>query len=340
MVRALRDAQIWDLVASLPEGWTPWSATAGTGSPAARSSGSRSPACCSRHPGSSCSTRRPRTSTPSPSWRCSGPSTAPWRAGPPSSSRTGCRPSARRRHRRRRGRPGRGAGPARGVAGARRPVRRPLPDPVRGGRAGPGLTSSSPTPQGGQSVRAAPPSTASDGAGHVARGRRQQEDGRPGELERLAARPAQRPGVAVRLLALLAPGRRARSSVPRIRPGRVLTRTARGPGSSASALALIASAGCRPFGQRVPADGLPDRRWTARGRASRPPAHVLAPCGTSRSGREERASSPSRQSPSSVSRTGPGAGVPGRRAHRRGARNGPPRRRPGRSRCRRRTGPR
>ena len=28
------------------------------------------------------------------SWRCSGPSTAPWRAGPRSSSRTGCRPSA------------------------------------------------------------------------------------------------------------------------------------------------------------------------------------------------------------------------------------------------------
>ncbi len=31
-------------------GWTPWSATAATGCPAARSSGSRSPGCCSRRP--------------------------------------------------------------------------------------------------------------------------------------------------------------------------------------------------------------------------------------------------------------------------------------------------
>ena len=41
---------------------------------------------------------------------------------------------ARRRHRRRRGRPDRRAGPARGAAGQGRPLRRPLPDPVRRGR--------------------------------------------------------------------------------------------------------------------------------------------------------------------------------------------------------------
>ena len=56
-----------------PTAWTPSSATAATGSPAARSSAWRSPGCCSRRPTSWCSTRRPRTWTPSPRWRCSGP---------------------------------------------------------------------------------------------------------------------------------------------------------------------------------------------------------------------------------------------------------------------------
>ena len=49
-----------------------WSASAATGSPAARSSASRSPACCSRRRRSSSSTRPPPTSTPSPRRPCSG----------------------------------------------------------------------------------------------------------------------------------------------------------------------------------------------------------------------------------------------------------------------------
>jgi hypothetical protein len=55
-----------------PTGSTPSSATAATGSPAVRSSGWRSPGCCSRRRTSSCSTRRPRTSTASPRPPCSG----------------------------------------------------------------------------------------------------------------------------------------------------------------------------------------------------------------------------------------------------------------------------
>ena len=151
-----------DLVAALPE--RPGHRRRRPRPPALRrreAAAGASPACCSRRPGSSCSTRRPRTSTPSPSWRCSGRSTARWRGGPRSSSRTGCRPSA---HAdviaRRRGRPGRRAGPARGAARARRPVRRALPDAVLGGRAGPGLTSRARLRRAGHSVRAAPPSTA------------------------------------------------------------------------------------------------------------------------------------------------------------------------------------
>jgi ATP-binding cassette subfamily B protein len=66
---ALRAAQIWDLVASLPDGLDTTSATAATGSPAARSSGSPWPGCCSRHRTSSCWTRPPRTWTPSPRWQ-------------------------------------------------------------------------------------------------------------------------------------------------------------------------------------------------------------------------------------------------------------------------------
>ena len=49
-----------------PTASTPSSATAATGFPAARSSGSRSPASCSRHRTSSCSTRRRPISTRSP----------------------------------------------------------------------------------------------------------------------------------------------------------------------------------------------------------------------------------------------------------------------------------
>ena len=51
--------------------WTPSSATAGTGSPAARSSGWPSPGCCSRRRPSSSSTRPPPIWTASPRSRCS-----------------------------------------------------------------------------------------------------------------------------------------------------------------------------------------------------------------------------------------------------------------------------
>ena len=59
---------------------TPWSARAATGSPAARSSASRSPARCCATRGSWCSTRRPARWTPRPSGPCSGPSTS-WPRG-------------------------------------------------------------------------------------------------------------------------------------------------------------------------------------------------------------------------------------------------------------------
>ena len=60
-----------------PRASTRSSATAATGSPAARSSASPSPGCCSRARGSSCSTRPPPTSTPSRRSPCSGRSTRP-----------------------------------------------------------------------------------------------------------------------------------------------------------------------------------------------------------------------------------------------------------------------
>ena len=48
---AISAAQISELVTALPgRASTRWSVTAATGSPAARSSGWRSPGCCSRHP--------------------------------------------------------------------------------------------------------------------------------------------------------------------------------------------------------------------------------------------------------------------------------------------------
>ena len=73
LIAACRAARIHELIASrCPTGTTPSSASAGTGSPAARSNGSRSRGCCSRHRRSSSSTRRPRISTPSPSTRSSG----------------------------------------------------------------------------------------------------------------------------------------------------------------------------------------------------------------------------------------------------------------------------
>ena len=56
--------------ARCPTGWTPWSATAATGSPAGRSSGWRSPGCCSRPRRSSSWTRRPRTWTARARRRC------------------------------------------------------------------------------------------------------------------------------------------------------------------------------------------------------------------------------------------------------------------------------
>ena len=79
--------------APCPPGWTPSSATADTASPEARSSGSRSPGCCSRVPASSSSTRRPPTWTASPRRPSSGPSTRPSRTGRRSSSPTGSRRS-------------------------------------------------------------------------------------------------------------------------------------------------------------------------------------------------------------------------------------------------------
>ncbi len=69
--------------AASPTGWTPSSATAATGSPAASVSGWRSPGCCSRRPRSWCSTRRPPTSTASRRRPCSARSTRRWRAVPP-----------------------------------------------------------------------------------------------------------------------------------------------------------------------------------------------------------------------------------------------------------------
>ena len=77
-----------------PTATTPWSAPAGTGSPAARSSASRSPARCCATRASWCSTRRPARWTTRPSAPCSGPSTSWPAAAPRSPSRTGCRPSA------------------------------------------------------------------------------------------------------------------------------------------------------------------------------------------------------------------------------------------------------
>ena len=63
-----------------PTATTPWSARAATGSPAARSSASRSPARCCATRGCWCSTRRPARWTPRPSGPCSAPSTS-WPAG-------------------------------------------------------------------------------------------------------------------------------------------------------------------------------------------------------------------------------------------------------------------
>jgi ATP-binding cassette, subfamily B, bacterial len=56
-----------------PTAWTRWSATAATACRAGRSSGWRSPGCCSRRRRWSCSTRPPPTWTPSPRWRSSVP---------------------------------------------------------------------------------------------------------------------------------------------------------------------------------------------------------------------------------------------------------------------------
>jgi ATP-binding cassette subfamily B protein len=56
-----------------PTGWTRSSASAATASPAARSSGSRSPGCCSRHPSIVILDEATATSTPSPRRPCSGP---------------------------------------------------------------------------------------------------------------------------------------------------------------------------------------------------------------------------------------------------------------------------
>ena len=80
--------------ARCPTGWTPWSATAATGCPAARRPGWRSPGCCSRPRASSSSTRPPPTWTARARPRCSRRWPPRWPGGPRWSSRTGCRPSS------------------------------------------------------------------------------------------------------------------------------------------------------------------------------------------------------------------------------------------------------
>ena len=90
-------------------GSTRSSAPAATGSPAARSSASPSPAPCCATLACSCSTRPPAPSTTRPSASSRRPSTRLMAAAPPSPSRTACRRSGRRADRGARPRPRRRA---------------------------------------------------------------------------------------------------------------------------------------------------------------------------------------------------------------------------------------
>ena len=66
LIEACEAARIWELISSLPPGWTRWRGTGATASPAGRSSASPWPGCCSRRRRWWCLTRRPRTWTPNP----------------------------------------------------------------------------------------------------------------------------------------------------------------------------------------------------------------------------------------------------------------------------------
>ncbi len=141
-----------------PTGSTPWWATAATGCPAARSSGWPSPGCCSRRPTSSCSTRPPRTSTARARRPCSG------RWPPRCAGRTSLVIAHRLSTIREADQilvvdDGRivAAGAPRGAARRGRPVRRPLPHPVRPA----GAAAPAPDAKPGQTLRRTPPSTGS-----------------------------------------------------------------------------------------------------------------------------------------------------------------------------------
>ena len=154
--RTPTDAELWAALeaaqiaragrARCPTGSTPWSATAATGSPAARSSGWRSPGCCSRRRRSWCSTRPPRTSTRESEAAVQRALDAALEgrtslviAHRLSTVRDADQILVARR------RPDRGARHARGAAGAGRALRRPVPHPVRDRRRSPrGRASRSP----------------------------------------------------------------------------------------------------------------------------------------------------------------------------------------------------
>ena len=132
MVRALRDAQIWDLVAGLPEGLDTVVGDRGH----RLSGGEKQRIALARlllkAPGvvvldeatAHLDSESELAVQKSPGRRPRGPDRH--RDRPPAVDR-----ASGRRHRRRRGRARRGAGPARRAAGARWAVRRPVPHPVR-----------------------------------------------------------------------------------------------------------------------------------------------------------------------------------------------------------------
>ena len=131
MVAALRAAQVWSLIEALPSGSTPSSATAATGSRAARSNAWPSPGCCSR-------------ARPDRARRGDRPPRQRVRAGPPAGPRPRpARPlgpghrapaqhrAARRPDPRRRRRHGRRARHPLRAGGLGRSLQRALPHPVQ-----------------------------------------------------------------------------------------------------------------------------------------------------------------------------------------------------------------
>ena len=136
MWAALRGAQVADLVRSLPDGLdTDRRASAATASPAARSSASRSPGCCSRRPSivilDEATAHLDSESEAAVQRALSVALTGPDRAGHRAPAVHGPRrrpdPGARRG-------PDRRARPARRAGRGRRPVRGAVPHPVRGRR--------------------------------------------------------------------------------------------------------------------------------------------------------------------------------------------------------------